>query len=231
MYWYTDTDNLVQILPAHAAPDTQNHILNICVLSRVTTLPMWSNLWDVWCPSVSFSTDWQSDYLYVCVCVCVGACVCVHHCFVSVWFQGWGRLQEWPLRCLTGRHDPSRSASITTWNLNVKHAPLPLLQPFVFLCGSVCLDTRLCMQTHSPVIIWAQIYAAGSKCNLLLDSGCDLKFNQVISSNQFELCCDIDWFLSVRLDASCLYLAYLWVDWLTFGANGGRCQIEKWHCM
>lgn len=71
MYWYTDTDNLVQILPAHAAPDTQNRILNICVLSRVTTLPMWSNLWDVWCPSVSFSTDWQSDYLYVCVCRCL----------------------------------------------------------------------------------------------------------------------------------------------------------------
>lgn len=64
-----------------------------------------------------------TDRVIICMYVCVWVPVCVHHCFVSVWFQGWGLMQEWPLCCLTGRPDPSRSASITTWNLNVKHAP------------------------------------------------------------------------------------------------------------
>lgn len=156
--------------------DTQTQIIWFKFCRHVLLLTLKTTYWT----SVS-SLEWQpylcgptcgmsdaplspfllTDRVIICMYVCVWVPVCVHHCFVSVWFQGWGRLQEWPLCCLIGRHDPSRSASITTWNLNVKHAPLPLLQPFVFLCGSVCLDTRLCTQTHSPVIIWAQIYAAG----------------------------------------------------------------------
>lgn len=84
---------------------------------------------------------WLTDWLFVCARVCT--CVSTTVLLVSSYRDG-AMCRNGPLCCLVGRHDPSRSMSITTWNLNVKHGPL--LQPFVFLCGSVSPDTRIRMQ-------------------------------------------------------------------------------------
>lgn len=160
----------------------------------------------------------------MCVCVfelCVCACVSSTVLLVSGFRDG-AMCRNGPLRCLAGRPDPSRSTSITTWNLNVKHGPL--LQPFVFLCGSVGLDTRKAAQknNHLPFPDWSDV-DMDIFCNTemprvpdlqrVLKDECiatffptSLKLSALLTDWQLE------W--TQLLVNSCLYLAYLWVDWL-----------------
>lgn len=114
---------------------------------------------------------WVSEWLCVCVFeLCVSACLSSTVLLVSGFRDG-AMCRNGPLHCLAGRPDPSRSMSITTWNLNVKHSPL--LQPFVFLCGSVGLDTRKgtkkTITSHFLIgLTWTWIYSATQKCHEFL---------------------------------------------------------------
>lgn len=129
------TCDLAMISPAHTSPDTQTHIPDTSVSSlKWRTPPMWSNLWDVWCPSVFLSTEWVTDY--VCVCVSTTVLLVSSYRVVLEWAPLLPCSSDWP-RQVNAHY---------RMKLNVKHGPL--LKPFVFLCGSVALDVRSYARKH-----------------------------------------------------------------------------------
>lgn len=183
-------------------------------------------------PLVSFFSP-LSEWVIVCVCfwaVCV--CMSVQHCFASVWFQGWGLCRNGPLHCLAGRPDPSRSTSITTWNLNVKHGPL--LQPFVFLCGSVGLDAAKARKKQSPAISWLVWHGHGY---ILQHGNATSSWSERVLKDEYiatflptslklsALLTDWQLVWTQLLVNSCLYLAYLWVDWL-ISVDGHKVSLQ-----
>lgn len=135
---------------------------------------------------------WVSEWLCVCVFeLCVCACVSSTVLLVSGFRDG-AMCRNGPLRCLAGRPDPTRSTSITTWNLNVKHGPL--LQPFVFLCGSVA---KACKK-QSPAISWlvwhghGYILQHGNATSSWSGVGFKGPIHSDFSSNKFKIISPID---------------------------------------
>lgn len=191
-------------------------------------------------PLSSFSTEWVSDY--VCVWVCVCACVSTTVLLVSSYRDGAMR-RNGPLCCLAGRPDPSRSTSITTWNLNVKHGP-----PATAICLSLCVSRP--GHSHTRANTLTCYYSIVLTCTNILRSE---EMSPTATSSRFRMClkgriiCNIysrnsfppaslklsvlltdwqsDW--TQLLVNSCLYLAYLWVDWLTFGVDDGQ-KVSWW---
>lgn len=149
---------------------------------------MWSNLWDVWCPSVFLSTEWVSDY----VCVCVSTTVLL----VSSYGVR-AMCRNGPLCCLACRTDPDRSTPITAWNLNVKHGPL--LKPFVFLCGSVGLE--ICM--HANPLTCSPL--TGLTCTNIIHY-----FNKMISNSGPSSVCSSSWTQGIHFLQQVIYAT----DWL-----------------
>lgn len=105
------------------------------------------------------------------------------------------RWQAWPQRVNVHYHTKTKCQA----------APPP--QPFVFLCGSVCLDTCTPTQTRSPAIIWARNDALSRKEVTLAGAnlGSDTNESKAVKRNQFV---PITWNWSVVLS-----------DWLTVWAT------------
>lgn len=168
-YTERDTCNLVLILPARAAPDTQNHIPNICLLSRMTPYLCGPTCGMSDAPLSSFSTEWVSDY----VCACVSTTVLL----VSSYRDG-TMCRNGPLCCLAGRPDPSRSTSITTWNLNVKHGP-----PATAICLSLWVSRPGHSHTHANTLTC--YYSIVLTCTNILRSK---EMSPTLMSSRFRMC-------------------------------------------
>lgn len=98
---------------------------------------MWSNLWDVWCPSVFLSTEWVSDY----VCVCVSTTVLL----VSSYIDG--------AVCRNGPHWQA-----WPWQVNVHYHMKPKCQawpPAIAICLSLWVSWPGHTHTHANTLTYS----------------------------------------------------------------------------
>lgn len=133
-----------------------NHTPNICLLSRMTTHLCGPTCGMPDAPLSSFY--WLSEWLFVCVCVSVVLLVSG--------YRDRAMCRNGPLHFLAGRPDLSGSASITTWNLNVKQPPH--YSHLSFSVGQSAWTLALQHKhAHLLLFVHTQIYSAGRKWHLL----------------------------------------------------------------